>query len=31
MAHLREMPPMLLDERPLDVEEPGWIYEIKFA
>lgn len=21
---------MLLDERPLDVEEPGWIYEIKF-
>lgn len=30
MAHLRDMPPMLLDERPLDVEEPGWIYEIKF-
>lgn len=21
---------MLLDERPLDVEEPGWVYEIKF-
>jgi len=30
MAHLRDMPPMLLDERPLDVEEPGWIFEIKF-
>ncbi|RZL88519.1 MAG: hypothetical protein EOP82_22775 [Variovorax sp.] len=22
--------PMLLDERPLDLHEPGWIYEIKY-
>ncbi|NDZ12710.1 hypothetical protein C7T35_10135 [Variovorax sp. WS11] len=30
MPNLKELKPMLLDERPLDVEEPGWIYEIKF-
>ncbi|MBT2325044.1 hypothetical protein J7E62_22175 [Variovorax paradoxus] len=30
MNHLRDLAPMLLDERPLDVEETGWIYEIKF-
>jgi bifunctional non-homologous end joining protein LigD len=26
---LEEFPPMLLDERPLDLNLPGWIYEIK--
>jgi hypothetical protein len=30
MPHLADFPPMLLDERPLDFDEPGWIYEIKF-
>jgi bifunctional non-homologous end joining protein LigD len=30
MLDFRDLKPMLLDERPLDVEEPGWIYEIKF-
>jgi bifunctional non-homologous end joining protein LigD len=30
MPHLADYPPMLLDERPLDFDEPGWIYEIKF-
>jgi bifunctional non-homologous end joining protein LigD len=30
MPDLRDMRPMLLDERPFDVEEPGRIYEIKF-
>ncbi|MDM0118112.1 hypothetical protein QTI66_39275 [Variovorax sp. J22R133] len=27
---LNDFPPMLLDERPLNLDEPGWIYEIKF-
>lgn len=26
---LDDFPPMLLDERPLNLAEPGWIYEIK--
>jgi bifunctional non-homologous end joining protein LigD len=30
MLDFRHLKPMLLDERPLDVEEPGWIFEIKF-
>lgn len=30
MPNLKELKPMLLDERPLDVEEPGWLYEVKF-
>ena len=30
MDHLRGLSPMLLDERLLDLEEPGWIFEIKF-
>lgn len=30
MPHVTDFPPMLLDERPLDFDEPGWIYEIKF-
>jgi bifunctional non-homologous end joining protein LigD len=30
MSHLRNLSPMLLDERLLDLEEPGWIYEVKF-
>ncbi|VWX63200.1 conserved hypothetical protein [Burkholderiales bacterium 8X] len=30
MTKFREFKPMLLDERPFDLEEPGWIYEIKY-
>ncbi|MBT2333642.1 hypothetical protein J7E49_06955 [Variovorax paradoxus] len=30
MPTLADYPPMLLDERPIDFEEPGWIYELKF-
>lgn len=30
MIHVDELPPMLLDERPFDFDEPGWIYEPKF-
>ncbi|MDR6886172.1 MULTISPECIES: ATP-dependent DNA ligase [Variovorax] len=30
MLKLDELRPMLLDERPLDLEAPGWICEIKF-
>lgn len=30
MPSVADYPPMLLDERPLDMDEPGWIYEIKF-
>jgi bifunctional non-homologous end joining protein LigD len=30
MLHLQDLKPMLLDERPLDLSAPGWIYEIKF-
>lgn len=30
MPHLADYPPMLLDERPLDFVEPGWIYEIQY-
>lgn len=29
MAKVDEFRPMLLDERPLDLDEPGWIYELK--
>lgn len=29
MARLDHYQPMLLDERPLDLDEPGWIYELK--
>lgn len=25
-----DFPPMMLDERPLNLEEPGWLYEIKY-
>jgi bifunctional non-homologous end joining protein LigD len=31
MSHLQKLSPMLLDERLLDLEEPGWIYEVKYA
>ncbi|MDM0117639.1 hypothetical protein QTI66_36650 [Variovorax sp. J22R133] len=27
---LDDFPPMLLDERPLALDEPGWLYEIQF-
>src|SRR6476659_4887178 len=27
---LEDFPPMLLDERPLPLTAPGWIYEIKY-
>lgn len=30
MIQLRDLTPMLLDERPLNLDEPGWIYELKF-
>lgn len=30
MLHLADLKPMLLDERPFDLGEPGWIYELKF-
>jgi len=30
MPHLADYPPMLLDERPFDFDEPGWICEIQF-
>ncbi|WP_198084966.1 hypothetical protein [Variovorax sp. E3] len=30
MPHLADYPPMLLDERPLDLDEPGGIYEIQY-
>lgn len=30
MSLLARYPPMLLEERPFDLNEPGWIYEIKF-
>ncbi|WPG35287.1 RNA ligase family protein [Variovorax sp. EBFNA2] len=30
MPTLADYPPMLLEERPIDFAEPGWIYEIKF-
>jgi len=29
MCTLEDLRPMLLDERPLDLDEPGWIYELK--
>ncbi|WGT65016.1 RNA ligase family protein [Variovorax paradoxus] len=29
MLSLDDYPPMLLDERPLDLDQPGWIYELK--
>lgn len=30
MPSVDDYPPMLLDERPIDFDEPGWLYEIKF-
>jgi hypothetical protein len=30
MADLDTLAAMLLDERPLNLEEPGWIYELKY-
>jgi bifunctional non-homologous end joining protein LigD len=29
MLRIDDLQPMLLDERPLDLDEPGWIYELK--
>jgi bifunctional non-homologous end joining protein LigD len=29
-SYLADLKPMLLDERPFDFGEPGWIYELKF-
>ena len=29
MVKIDELKPMLLDERPLDLDAPGWIYELK--
>ena len=29
MINLADYPPMLLEERPIDFDEPGWIYELK--
>jgi bifunctional non-homologous end joining protein LigD len=30
MLTLASAPPMTLDERPIDLEAPGWLYELKF-
>ena len=30
MLEFEKLQPMLLDERPLDLDEPGWIYELKY-
>ena len=30
MALLDSLSPMELDERPIDLKQPGWLYEIKF-
>jgi hypothetical protein len=30
MVQLDTLKPMLLDERPLNLSEPGWIYELKY-
>ena len=30
MVDFAQLKPMLLDERPLDLDEPGWIYELKY-
>ena len=30
MVDFATLSPMLLDERPLNLDEPGWIYELKY-